>query len=205
MPLVVSDLVRGRLVGSCHRGRQRYNVTSLSGNAEIRPIEPLPTEPQPCTDPDCRGQHAPTERVALAVSLCAARGSKLTTLRRQVLELLWERGRPTGAYALIEALELRYSRPFGPPTVYRALEFLISERLVSKIESRNAYIPCAHPERQHECLFFICRICGASTELEDPRVVQVLAEDAAALGYHVTRSVVEVEGACPKCIPAGAA
>ena len=163
------------------------------------------TQPRPCTDPNCRGQHAPAERVALAVSLCAARGSKLTTLRRQVLELLWERGRPSGAYALIEALELRYSRRVGPPTVYWALEFLMSERLVSKIESRNAYVPRTHPERQQDCLFFICSICGASTELEDPRVVQVLAEDAAALGYRVARRVVEVEGACPSCLPAGAA
>ena len=161
------------------------------------------TQPRPCTDPNCRGQHMPAERVALAVSLCAARGSKLTTLRRQVLELLWERGRPTGAYALIEALELRYSRRVGPPTVYRALEFLISERLVSKIESRNAYVPRTHPERQQDCLFFICSICGSSTELEDPRVVRVLAEDAAALGYRVARRVVEVEGACPSCRPAG--
>ncbi len=163
------------------------------------------TRPEPCNDPNCRGQHAPAERVALAKSLCAARGNKLTTLRRQVLELLWERGRPTGAYALIKALELRYSRRVGPPTVYRALEFLIAERLASKIESRNAYVPRTHPERQHDCLFFICSICGASTEMEDPRVVQVLTEDAAALGYRVTRRVVEVEGACPSCLPVGAA
>ena len=163
------------------------------------------TRPQPCNDPDCRGPHAPAERVALAMSLCAARGNKLTTLRRQVLELLWERGQPTGAYALIAALELRYSRRVGPPTVYRALEFLISERLVSRIESRNAYVPRAHPERQQDCLFFICSICGATTELEDPRVVQVLAENAATLGYRVTRRVVEVEGACPSCVPASAA
>ncbi len=164
-----------------------------------------PTQPQPCTDPNCRKPHAPAERVALAASLCAARGTKLTTLRRQVLELLWERGRPTGAYALIEALEHTHSRRVGPTTVYRALEFLMAERLVSKIESRNAYVPRTHPERQHDCLFFICESCGASTELDDPRVVQVLAEDAAALGYRVTRRVIEVEGACPTCVPAGEA
>ena len=165
-------------------------------------MERFGTEPQPCSDPNCRGQHAPAERVALAGALCAARGNKLTTLRRHVLELLWESGRPTGAYALIEALELKYHRSVGPPTVYRALEFLMSQRLVSKIESRNAYVPRAHPERQHDCLFFICSICGASTELEDPRVVEVLAEDAEALGYRVDRRVVEVEGACPNCLPA---
>ena len=84
-------------------------------------MERFGTEPQPCSDPNCRGQHAPAERVALAGALCAARGNKLTTLRRHVLELLWESGRPTGAYALIEALELKYHRSVGPPTVYRAL------------------------------------------------------------------------------------
>ena len=126
-------------------------------------------------------------------------------MRRQILELLWESGRPTGAYELIEALKLRASRPVGPPTVYRALEFLISQGLVSKIESRNAYVTCAHPERRHDCLFFICSDCGASAELEDLRVEQMLAEDAAALGYRVTRRVVEVEGTCASCIAAGAA
>ena len=106
---------------------------------------------------------------------------------------------------LIEALKLRNSRPVGPPTVYRALEFLMSQRFVLKIESRNAYVPCAHPERRHDCLFFICSNCGVSAESEDPRVEQLLAEDAAVLGFRVTRRVVEVEGTCGSCIAAGPA
>ena len=134
---------------------------------------------RPCTDSNCRGQHAPAERVALATALWRrAPGAQLTTIRRQVLELLWESGRPTGAYELIEALKLRNSRLVGPPTVYRALEFLMSQRFVLKIESRNAYVPCAHPERSHDCLFSICSNCGVSAESEDPRVEQLLAEDA---------------------------
>ncbi len=162
-------------------------------------------QPRPCTDSDCRAQHAPAERVALAKSLCGARGAQLTTLRRQVLELLWESGRPTGAYELIEALGLRDSRRVAPPTVYRALEFLMSQGFVSKIESRNAYVPCAHPERRHDCCFFICKDCGATAELEDPRIEQFLHEQAADLGYRVTRRVVEVVGTCARCIAAGAA
>ena len=165
----------------------------------------LSAQPRPCTDPNCRGQHAPAERVALAMSLCGARGVQLTSLRRQILELLWESGRPTGAYELIEALKLRNSRPVGPPTVYRALEFLISQGFVSKIESHNAYVPCVHPERHQDCLFFICGDCGASVELADPRIEQLLAENAADLGYRVTRRVVEVEGTCASCIAASAA
>ena len=165
----------------------------------------MPIQPRPRTDSDCRGQHAPAERVALAASLCGTRGARLTPLRRQILELLWESGRPTGAYELIEALKRRDSRPVGPPTVYRALEFLMSQGFASRIESRNAYVPCAHPERRHACLFFICSNCGASVELEDRRLERLLAEDAALIGFRATRRVIEVEGTCMHCIAAGAA
>ena len=165
-------------------------------------INTPPAKPRPCTDPDCRGRHAPAERIALAESLCAARGNKLTTLRRQVLELLWERRRPTGAYELIEALKRRQARQVAPPTVYRALEFLMSQGIVAKVESRNAYVPCLHPERSHDCLLFICAGCGASTELEDSRIERLLAEDAAKLGFSMTRRVLEVAGTCGSCIAA---
>ena len=166
-------------------------------------MAPSSIEPRPCADPNCRGRHAPAERLALAVSLCSARGAKLTKLRRQVLELLWESGRPTGAYELIEAFKLRASRPVAPPTVYRALEFLMSQGLVWKIESRNAYVPCVHPERQNDCLFFICSHCGSSFELEDTRLEGLISENAALIGFRPTRRVVEVEGACSNCLDAG--
>ena len=97
---------------------------------------------------------------------------------------------------LIEAVELRDSRPVAPPTVYRALHFLMVQGFVSRIESLNAYVPCAHPERDHDCLFFICSGCRASVELEDPRIGGLLAEDAAGLGFVATRRTVEVQGMC---------
>jgi Fur family zinc uptake transcriptional regulator len=138
----------------------------------------------------------------MAISLCSARGAQLTKLRRQILELLWESGRPTGAYELIGTLKLRDSRPVGPPTVYRALEFLMAQGLVSKIASRNAYVPCAHPERSNDRLFFICSGCGSSVELEDQRVERLLSENAALLGFLAARRVVEVEGTCARCTEA---
>ena len=163
------------------------------------------TRPRPCTDPDRRGRHSPRERVALAESICERRGVRLTELRRRVLELLWASDGPTSAYQLIEAVKLRDSRPVGPPTVYRALGFLMSQGLVSRIESLKAYVPCAHPERAHDCLFFICDGCRTSVELEDPRIAGLLDEDAARLGFVATRRTVEVEGLCARCVEAGAA
>ena len=164
-----------------------------------------PARPRPCTDLDYSGRHSARERVALAVSICEGRGVQMTEQRRRILELLWASGRPTGAYELIEAVKLRDSRPVGPPTVYRALEFLMAQGLVSRIESLNAYVPCAHPERDHDCLFFICGGCRASVELEDPRIGGLLAEDAAVLGFVATRRMVEVQGTCARCAEAGAA
>ncbi len=165
--------------------------------------EPL-SHPHLCTDPNCRGQHSPKERVALAMSICEKRGVQMTAQRKRILELLWANRRPAGAYELIEAVKRRDARPVGPPTVYRVLEFLIAQGFVSKIESLNAYVPCAHPERGHDCLFFICRGCRASIECEDPRIEGILDEGANALGFVATRRTVEVEGMCAQCIKAGA-
>ena len=163
-----------------------------------------PTRPRPYTDLDCRGRRSAREQVALAVSICQRRGVKMTELRRRVLELLWASGRPMGAYELIEAVKPRDSRPVGPPTVYRVLEFLMAQGLVSRIESLNAYVPRAHPERDHDCLFFICGGCRASVELEDPRIGGLLAEDAARLGFVATHRTIEVQGMCAQCAEAGA-
>ena len=119
---------------------------------------------------------------------------------QRVLELLWENRGPTGAYGLMEVLKLRHGQSVGPPTVYRALQFLMDQGIVSKIESRNAYVPCAHPERRHICLFFICASCGASVELEDQRLERLISETATLLEFRAARRVVEVEGTCEHCL-----
>ena len=161
-------------------------------------------EPRSCADPSCSGPHASAERVALAMSLCGERGVQLTKQRRQILELLLETGRPTGAYELIEALKGRDSRTVGPPTVYRALEFLMSQGLVSKIQSRNAYIPCAHPERPHDCVFFVCDQCSTAVEIENPQLEALIDKDAQSLGFRIARRVIELQGTCAACSTASA-
>src|ERR687888_1070589 len=87
--------------------------------------------------------------LAAAASLCRERGAQFTEVRRRVLEALWQAGQPLSAYELMPRLEAVLERRLTPPTVYRSLEFLMDQRLVSRIESRNAFVPCAHPERPH--------------------------------------------------------
>ena len=109
-----------------------------------------------------------------------------------------------GAYELIEIFTQDVSRRVAPQTVYRALQFLTSQGLVAKIESRNAYVALTHPERGQDCLFFICNTCGATKEWEDQRLENLIIETAAQIGFFASRRVIEVEGTCTACNDAGA-
>jgi Fur family zinc uptake transcriptional regulator len=97
------------------------------------------------------------------------------------------------------AAEQGTRRPTAPPTVYRALEFLLAQGLIHRIESLNAYVGCVHPDGAHGGQFLICTGCGATAEVHDPRVDAAVARRAEELGFAVVRKTIEVEGLCPPC------
>ncbi|WP_291296019.1 Fur family transcriptional regulator [Elioraea sp.] len=141
---------------------------------------------------------------------CAARGAKLTELRRQVLSLVLESPVPLGAYALLDRLKPNHAGA-APPTVYRALEFLTEHRLVHRIERLNAFIGCnvgcAHAcdehghahDHAHAAQFLICGRCGGVEEIEDDGVRAALAAAARRAGFRPAHATVEVEGTCRAC------
>lgn len=120
-------------------------------------------------------------------------------LRRRLLEALWAAPRPLSAYELLPLLGELLGRKLTPATVYRALDFLHKQGLVARIESRNAFVPCAHPDHPHTCVFFVCDRCGASVEIEDPALERRLVRDASSLGFEIGRKVIELRGACAQC------
>lgn len=133
-----------------------------------------------------------------ADTLCQRRGVRLTAQRRQVLHILCAAGRPLGAYDILEAMR-DGSRPLAPPTVYRALDFLLEQGLVHKLESLHAYVGCTHPEHPHSSQFLICADCGLVTELEDEAIAASLKSAASETGFRPRRRVVEVIGTCADC------
>src|SRR5438045_8596176 len=78
-----------------------------------------------------------------AERVCERRVQKFTPIRRQVLQALLSSHRPLGAYEVIDELAKSMPRP-APITVYRALDFLMENGLVHRIESRTPYLACAH-------------------------------------------------------------
>ena len=138
------------------------------------------------------------DALALADALCAQRGVRLTAQRARVLELVWSSHKPRGAYAILEDLSADGKR-VAPLTVYRALDFLLEQGLIHRIESQNAFVGCPDPGTAHMGQFLVCSCCGNATELTDRRIAAAIADSAAAQGFTVQRQTVEVTGICPAC------
>lgn len=158
---------------------------------------------RPRAFPDPGHDHGLCVRDAILVAEehCRRRGARLTALRRRVLELVWDGHGPVGAYALLESLRGE-GHSAAPPTVYRALDFLMAHGLVHRIERMNAYLGCPRPGERHSGQFLICGKCAATAELNDPRIAEAVATGAAGVGFRVRRQTVEVEGLCPACAAA---
>ena len=133
-----------------------------------------------------------------AAALCTQHGLRLTPLRRQVLVLVWESHRPAKAYDILTKLQ-RHEPAAKPPTVYRALDFLLDNGLIHKLHRKNAYIGCAHPQQGGACFFLICTQCNTVTEGEDPTFAQFVQHATQAYGFVPHHTTFEVEGLCGNC------
>jgi len=136
--------------------------------------------------------------LADARRICIENNGRLTRQRARALELVWQSHRPVGAYEILEQLRAEGFNG-APPTVYRALEFLLEQGLIHRIESLNAYTGCAHPGQPHSGQFLICSSCQRVAELDDPKVTSAITRTAARLGFIADSPVVEIRGLCPVC------
>ena len=134
-----------------------------------------------------------------ARALCAEQGARLTPIRQRVLELVWSSHKPVGAYDLLPTLAAEGFNS-APPTVYRALDFLLDLGLVHRISTLNAFIGCSQPNTDHASCFFICRDCGKAQELAATEVQALTAQVERALGVKVEQQTTELTGLCPACL-----
>ena len=146
------------------------------------------------------GESGHEDQLDEAAAICARQGAQLTELRRLVLALILTAKTPSTAYQLLDRLKDTH-KGAAPPTIYRALDFLIEHRLIHKVERLNAFIPCAQAghHHRHPVQFLICSRCGAVTEIEDQAVAKALGHAADGKGFHPSKAVVEVEGTCATC------
>jgi Fur family transcriptional regulator, zinc uptake regulator len=149
--------------------------------------------------PDHDHGRCAADALAHAERVCELRARKFTAVRRQVLEALLSSHKPLGAYEIIDQLAKSMPRP-APITVYRALDFLMENGLVHRIESRNAFLACAHDHDSAAMVaFLICERCGSVGEIAAAPMAQSLGAAARATGFAARMSVVEIAGVCAHC------
>lgn len=143
-------------------------------------------------------KHPKPDPMADAQARCAAHGETLTPLRAQVLALLLKQSGPAKAYDLLDALKRDHASA-KPPTIYRALDFLVRLGLAHRIESLNAYVACAGDHDHAPAVFLICDTCHSAQELHAHAALDKLSAAAAAIGFAVSRTMVEATGLCAQC------
>ncbi len=152
---------------------------------------------QPCIHP-ADHVHELDAFMREVAQVCNERGLRLTPLRRRVLHLVATAERPVKAYDLMALLHDGVGAA-APPTVYRALDFLLDNGFIHKLESINAFVSCHQPRKPHSAPFLICNRCGRAAEMEDEEVSRMLARQALALGFQPLAQTLEVHGRCARC------
>lgn len=128
----------------------------------------------------------------------AEHGHRITDSRLYTLESISNSDEPLTAYDILDLLSVPLNKP-KPPTVYRALEFLIEHHFIHRIESLNAYVACGEDHKHKGSQFMVCDDCGRVEEVHLCHVPDGLKKQAEGKGFTLSHWNAELHGRCGKC------
>lgn len=130
---------------------------------------------------------------------CASIESRLTSLRKSILYILWHAGKPLKAYEVLDEL-LQFKPNSRPPTVYRVLDYFVDCGVVHKIESIQSYTLCREPEKQLASeILMVCNRCHSVREVYDRAMISLVQRLSAAHLFIPGAGVIELKGFCHGC------
>ncbi|MCP0913724.1 MULTISPECIES: Fur family transcriptional regulator [Legionella] len=130
---------------------------------------------------------------------CTLLNLRLTSMRKEILYILWQAKKPLKAYEILEAL-LKINPNAKPPTVYRALLFFVTQNMVHKIESIQSYTLCSEPEKNlFSEVLMVCNSCHEVVETYDAMMQALVLNIAAKNDFKLKQHVIELKGVCHKC------
>lgn len=136
---------------------------------------------------------------AAFLDFCSTIKYRLTSLRKQILYILWCSEKPLKAYDILQQL-LQSQANAKPPTVYRVLDYFVALGCVHKIESIQSYALCHEPEKKYHCeLLMVCGQCHAVTEVYDPEVHTLVEQLSIKHQFVLNPGVIEIKGQCQSC------
>lgn len=128
----------------------------------------------------------------------------LSPSRQAVLDIVAKAGKPMKAYDILSELQKVISHA-KPPTVYRALEYLVSVNILHRINQQNAYMYCQAEKKcyldksNRYSMLFTCMKCGSVEEVSNNVLTSVVTEMATKISFQVDLKFVECPGACRSC------
>ena len=122
----------------------------------------------------------------------------LRILEEKSLGLNLAKSFPAKAYDILENLKGK-EWSAKPPTVYRALDFLLETGLVHKLDSINAYIGRSHPRDHNGCYFLICTDCNEAKECCSSELSDAIELAWNKNSFRPKKITLEVFGQCSTC------
>ena len=145
-----------------------------------------------------------TNNIAKSVSevhqICKRNNLSFTEIRKKVFEIILKYKKPIKAYEILDSLKNIDNKPSHPPTVYRAIDFLINNGFVHKLSSINSYVGCFHPNIHNQCYFLICNICNIYMECCSDELKANIIKTADNNNFIISSTTLEIEGKCSDCL-----
>ena len=144
----------------------------------------------------CLAEPAPAGDLEAAIDELRARGLRLSSSRRLVLESLFSAGRPATAEEIASGMYGRLPR-CDLASVYRNLETLEELGLVRHMHLGHGpglYAPAADEDE-----YVACERCGRSEAVSSEVLREVRAAVRKAVGYEPRFSHFPLTGLCPTC------
>jgi Fur family zinc uptake transcriptional regulator len=136
--------------------------------------------------------------ISRADKSCREHGARLTLNRRKVLAILVEENRAMGAYEILKRL-----KPLGSQwqsiTIYRALNFLLQQKLVVRLTSSGTFV-AIDPRRSQTSIFLTCETCGTSIRSNNFLSKTLMEHNAGGRNFRIRLEGLELLGTCARCL-----
>lgn len=133
-----------------------------------------------------------------AFAICKSKKLRFTPIRQQVLKLVWKSHTPAKAYDILKTLQ-RKDPSAKPPTVYRALDFLLEHKFIHKLHRLNAYAGCIHPDTSEPCFFLVCKRCNIVIEENSSNFTDLIQTISDKHQFTTVETTLEIDGICHTC------
>jgi Fur family transcriptional regulator, ferric uptake regulator len=120
--------------------------------------------------------------------------------RERLIELFAWEGCALSAQQIEDALRKGDEPPVGRASIYRALELLSDQQLITRLDVGDgvARYERAEPDGEHHH-HLVCDHCGRLVAFDDPGLEREIDRVSERLGMRINQHDVLLRGACPDC------